>query len=898
MDSKALDRQAATNVTELLRSTLPGLNVGISTSAKGSSGLEIRGPTSLGTSNTPLIVVDDVIFEGDIADINPMDIEKVDVLKDASSAAIYGAKAAAGVVIITTKKGTQVKPTINIRSSVGMSQVNKMESVYSPEEYLDYRRDVLDRFDVSSPPGYYVNPSNLPTGVTLDQWLEYDNLGGTTTPPEDIWLGRLQLQQIEVDNYKAGRTLDWQDILFQTGFRTDNNISLSGKTDNFSYYTSLGYVDNKGIQIYQKYQSFRARINLEADVTNYLSVGMNIQGNENRQPVGLPNAKSLYDRNSPYGSLYYEDGYYKHEPHDDAMGRNPYLYEYRDDHYRDREVFANLFGRITFPYGFSYKINWVNRYALSQDYRFNPSIATLGEGGASGSRGENTRYSWMIDNIIKWNKNISGIHNFDFTLLYNVEEDSYWSTYQSNSEFDPNESLSYHNLAIGASPSISSNDTRSTGDALMGRLNYGLLDRYLFTVSIRRDGYSAFGQENPHATFPAVAVGWRITEESFFNIDWLTNLKLRLSWGENGNREIGQYAALSRMNTTKYIYDHSSVTGIYTTNLANQELKWERTSAYNAGLDFAIIKGKISGTLDVYHMSTTDLLLERSLPNITGYTSVFANLGEVQNEGFELSVNTVNIENNNFSWNSNLSFWFNRNRIKHLYGDMVDVYDDQGNVIGQKEEDDIQNGWYIDHAIDEIFDYKIIGVWQLGEEEEAAIYGRAPGDAKLLDVNDDDIINYDDKVFQGNKKPRYRASLRNDIQFKNFDLSFLLNAYIDYYGVNNEHFNYRVSQERLNKIKTPYWTIDNPTNDWTRLYSNNFSPATNWWENKSFVRLQNITLGYNVPISFLRRFDLKRLRLYGNIQNLPAFSGWQYNWDVETSNPTPMIYTFGIDLSL
>ncbi|MGC9355527.1 MAG: SusC/RagA family TonB-linked outer membrane protein, partial [Mariniphaga sp.] len=606
IDSKSLERQTATNVTELLRSALPGLNVGTSTSASGVSGLEVRGPTSLGTSNSPLIVVDDVIYQGSIANINPNDIETVDVLKDASSAAIYGSKSAAGVIIITTKKGTSAKPTINVRSTVGMAQVNKMEEVYGPEGYLQLRRDVLDRFDVNSPLGYYSNPSELPAGVTLDQWLEYDNLGGTTTPAEDIWLGRLQLQQIEVDNYKAGNTLDWKDIMFQSGLRTDNNVSLSGKTNSLSYYTSLGYVSNEGISIYQKYQSFRGRVNLEAKVNKFLSVGVNLQGNENTQPIGVPGAVGLYESNSPYGSLYYDDGTYRHDPHDDAMGDNPYLYEYLDNHYKVREAFLNIYGKITLPYGFSYKVNWVNRYAFNQNYRFTPSTYTQGDGGDSGSRSEGTSYSWMVDNILKWNKTIADIHDFDLTFLYNVEEYSAWNSSQSNADFDPNESLSYHNLSIGASPQIGSNDVRSTGDALMARLNYGLLDRYLLTLSIRRDGYSAFGQENPRATFPAVALGWRLSEEGFINADWLTNLKLRLSYGENGNREIGRYSALSRMTTTKYIYDHSSVTGIYTTNLANKELKWERTAAYNVGIDYAILDGKISGTIDIYQMNTTD----------------------------------------------------------------------------------------------------------------------------------------------------------------------------------------------------------------------------------------------------------------------------------------------------
>jgi TonB-linked SusC/RagA family outer membrane protein len=634
-------------------------------------------------------------------------------------------------------------------------------------------------------------------------------------------------------------------------------------------------------------------------VTKFLSAGMNVYGTEERVPQGIPNTLNAYMRGSPYSSLYYDDGTYKHEPHDDAMVSNPYLYEYEDNYHRKREVAATLFGKITLPLGFSFKVSWANRFYGIKDYRFTPSKATLGEGGATGSRRDITHHDWLVDNIFNWNRLLGGIHDFDVTLLYNVEKASYWSSYQSNADFEPNESLTFHNLAIGASPVISNNDTQSTGDAFMARLNYGLLDRYLLTASFRRDGYSAFGQKQPWANFPAFALGWRLTEEDFFNVGWLNYLKLRFSWGENGNREIGQYAALSRMNTTKYIYGNSSVTGIYTTNLANEELKWERTRAINIGLDFATLGGRLSGSVEVYDMSTTDLLLERSLPNITGFESVFANLGEVENRGLEVSLNSAIFTANNFTWNSNLNFWTNKNTIKHLYGDMVDVYDEAGNVIGQREEDDIQNGWYIGHAIDEIFDYKIIGVWQLGEEEEADAYGRAPGDLKLEDVNGDGNLDYDDQQFQGYKKPRYRFSWRNDFTlFRNIDVSFLLIANLGYYGANNRHFSSVCCQERLNNIIHPYWTPNNPTTEWGRLFSVNSSPATNWWESKSFLRLQYFTIGYNVPKPFLNRISIRSLRIYGNIQNLPAISGWQYNWDVETSQPTPVIYTFGIDLSI
>jgi len=897
-DEKALDRQAANNITELMRSALPGLNVGISTNAAGSSGLEVRGPTSLGASNSPLLVVDDVIFQGDLSSINPADVASVNVLKDASAAAVYGSRAAAGVIIITTKKGKTGKPIINIRSSIGMAHAGVIEDVYSGEGFMDYKRDIFEREDVSSPSGYYHNPNNLPDGVTLDQWLDYDGLSGTQTPAEDVWLGRLQVSQVEIDNYKAGTSLDWKDIMFQTGLRTNNTISISGKSDDISYYASLGYVQNEGISLYQKYQSLRGRLNLEAKVNKFVSVGVNMQASDQAEPTGIPSAVSNYDKQSPFGSLYYDDGTFKHLTYDDNLASNPYLWEYKDNYYKEREVFSNIYSDIKLPLGFSYRINWSTRLYDTQDYRFTPVIASLGDGGDAGSRQENMNQRWMVDNILRWKGAIGEIHSFDFTFLYNVEEGQSWSSTQSNSNFDPNDKLGYHNLSIGQNPSISASDSRYTADALMGRLNYGLLDRYYLTLTLRRDGYSAFGQSNPRALFPAISFAWRISDEAFLSQNNLiNNLKLRLSWGKNGNREIGIYSALARLRGVNYIYDQSTVVGVNTSDLANKDLKWESTASYNAGIDFGILDSRIYGSIDAYYMVTNDLLLQRSLPIITGYDDVFANLGEVQNRGLELALNTVNIDKGKFSWKSNFSFWMNRNKITHLYGDMVDVLDENSNVIGTKEEDDIQNNWYIGHAVDEIFDYKIAGIWQLGEEAEATEYGREPGDVKILDVDENGVIDFDDKVFQGNKNPQYRMSIRNDFNYGNFDFSILMNSFLGYKGANNEHFNYRVQQQRLNKVKTPYWTPDNPTNEWARLSSKNSSPATNWWESKSFLRVQNITIGYTFPESILEKVDIKKMRVYANVQNLPAISGWQYRYDVETSAPTPLIYTLGVDLS-
>lgn len=904
---EAMTRQpAANNITELLRGTLPGLDVGISTNAEGSSSLLVRGPTSFGinnnanqtfgTDNSPLIVVDDVIFQGDLSSINPSDIENISVLKDASAAAVYGSRASNGVIIVTTKKGSTGKPTVTISSSFGWARAGLIEEVYGPDNYLDYKSDVYEAFLPTDDVGYYDNPSNLPAGVSVEDWLAYDNLDPSTNA-EEIWLNRLELTDIEIENYLAGRSIDWEDIIFQTGARTNNTVSISGGTENLSYYSSLGYVKNEGILSYQEFEAIRGRLNLESKITDFLSLGVNLQTSTEKSPTDLPNHLQIYERQSPFGNLFYDDGEIRHLPYDDALAVNPLLYEYRDNDRKQREIFSNIYAKVTLPFGFSYRMNFSNRTNTIQDYRFRPAIATLGSGGDEGRRSETFNRRWMVDNILNWNKSF-GAHNFDVTFLANIEEAEQFVSRQDNSEFFPSDGLSYNNLGLGSNPDISNNDSRETADALMGRLSYGFQDKYYATFTVRRDGYSAFGRNNPRATFPAASVGWRLSEEPFLSsLSFIDNLKLRLSWGENGNRAIGAYSALARFGTVDYIYDQSSVIGLNSTELANNDLKWETTTSTNAGLDFSILDNRVSGSLDIYRSTTTDLLLERSLPDITGYNSVTANLGEIENHGMELSLTSRNMNQNGFSWNSNFSFWFNRNEIKRLYGDLEDVLDDNGNVIGQREQDDIGNDWYIGHAIDEIFDYQAIGIWQLGEEEEAALYGRQPGDVRLLDVNGDSLINFDDQVFQGYTRPRYRLTLRNDFAYKNFDLSIQMNALLGHKGGNVERFNTRVQQQRINKYVTPYWTEENPSNEFARLSSVNDNPRTTWYVNRSFMRIQNITLGYNMPPSILQKFSIQSIRLYANVQNFQAMTlgGWENRWDVETGNPTPFITTLGLN---
>ena len=435
----------------------------------------------------------------------------------------------------------------------------------------------------------------------------------------------------------------------------------------------------------------------------------------------------------------------------------------------------------------------------------------------------------------------------------------------------------------------------------MGRLFYSYKDKYMLTASVRRDGYSAFGQENPRATFPAVALGWVFTSENFMQStsNWLNYGKLRFSWGENGNRDIGQYDALASLNSglTPYIDQNGNIyvtSQIYVNRMANTGLKWERTASYNIGLDFSMLNDRLRGSIEGYFTETNDLLVDRSLPSILGFSEVKANLGKLANKGLELSLNGDIITNKDFSWTSSGTFSFNRRKLKSLYGDMVDVLDENGNVIGQKEADDPDNGWFIGHDPDQIWAYEGDGVWQLGEEEEAARYGCKPGDFKYIDQNGDGVMNNDDKVFQGYTTPRFYWSWRNEFNYKDFSLSFMIYSHVGQYGTFNRAANTGGMYDRFTIVDLPRWTAENPTNDYARIGSYNIGSH---YVKKTFARMENITLSYSVPKSFLQKFKVQSMRLSLSARNPFVITKWNFG-DVEGGDYTMKTYNISVNFTL
>lgn len=905
-----IENERPQSVQDILRGNVAGLSVGFAISAKGDASLEIRGDNGLKTSSTPLIVLDGVIYPGVLSDINPNDIESMDVLKDASSSAIFGSRAANGVVQITTKKGkaNNSKAQININSSMGLAKMATLAKVHGPHEFISWRQDVVRTMNyyntaVNQKLFIYDDPRSLSSNISLDQWRD-----GKTGDPLDIWLSRLGLSTLEMNNYKVGNSVNWEDVVYQNGARQDQNISVSGKRNEFSYYWSLGYNNNDGIVVGDKFKTLRSRINLDAKVTDWLNVGLNTQFSK-RDESNINAVWGDVYRASPWGSLYNDNGSLRLSPTDDLVGSKNPIY---DRSFLNRLVEFNtlintLYANVKLPLGINYQMNFSPRF---ETYRFyNHQSAQHEEWkrfGGGAERQNSFIQSWQLDNIISWNKKFNKIHQVDVTLLVNAEKYQSWSDKMSTQGFSPTDALGYHNMGAGASTSnvVSSNDEFSTGDALMARLFYSFKDNYMITLSLRRDGYSAFGLDNPRAYFPAGALGWIFTEEKFLSNNILTYGKLRFSWGENGNRDIGRYDAFSDMGIGKYPY--YTLGGVayesnqlFVNRMSNPKLRWEKTRAMNVGMDFKIGKGFLDGSIEYYDMNTVDLLIDRKLPDIVGFSSVTTNLGQLQNKGFELNLNTRIMEKSNFKWVSSFNFSLNRNKIISLYGEKVDVLDASGKVIGQREADDITNRWFIGHSIDEIWGPKILGVWQLGQETESNKFGQLPGDFRLKDADNNGKINELDYEFQGFKKPRFQWNLRQEFDiYKNFSLSFSLYSYWGHKATYNIAKNSNGFPERNNSYVSEYWTPENPSNDYSRIRSQAGGVNFDVWRSRSFIRLNNISLAYGVPANIINKARISSLKFFGTVRNT-AFWAPQWNyWDPEVSEPNPRVFTFGLNMTL
>lgn len=907
IEAATFQNQTMTQLTDMLTGTVAGFNANQSTSAAGGSTLEVRGPTSLNAGTSPMIVLDGVVYKGSLQDINPHDIESIDILKDASSAAVFGSKAASGVILVTTKQGQKGKPTINYSSRFGIAEPASHRKPLGPDEYIQFRTDYFRTIFPQTPYHFYTNPNNLPSDVSLEEWRSLSN--NPIADDTQEYMSRLRLFPIEQENFLSGKTVDWYDVVMRRGFRQTHDLSIGGGADSFNYYWSIGYTDNEGVRVGDEYSSIRSRLNVDFKVAEWLKVGVNAQFSD-RDESGVPASMGFYS-NSPYGREFDEAGNVERLPHGHTF--HPLIDHYRTSKLRRiNSLFATMYADVKLPLGITYTVSFQPRYETMKDLRFISTDVRLGgrpsEDQSQGTRDEYSHYEWMVDNLLKWNKEL-GNHTIDATLLYNAEETKRWSSNNRNINFFPTEELGYHALQFGNNPSLFNDDYRNTGDAMMARVNYAFMSKYLLTASVRRDGYSAFGLENPRATFPALALAWQIGDEEFFDVDLINRMKVRLSWGVNGNRDIGMYASLARLQSNLWYDGTRQRVGVYNSSLANRGLKWERTESINLGVDMGLMEDRIDLSLDYYDMTTTDLLMNRILPSITGFSNVTTNLGELGNKGFEATLNTVNISNRKLTWRSSLVFSLNRNKIKHLFGDLGTY-----TLLGEThvgEVPDYSNEWFPGRAIDVVWDYDVLGVWQVDEADQASVYGMRVGDFKAVDVDGNGVYNeLVDKKFIGYEEPRYRFGFRNDFSFlTHFTASVFVRADLGHIGSYSPALNGGwESNDRWNRNvgPVPYWTPENPINDYARLdvSTSGYGGGLMIYKPRSFVRIQDISLAYSLPSSLAKRFKLNNLRIFGSVRNAVTFTKWPH-WDPESERdeeygitPMPRIFTTGLSLSL
>jgi TonB-linked SusC/RagA family outer membrane protein len=940
-------------VQDILRGT-PGLQVGYSSSAKGGGDMEIRGRRSVyndGGHNSPLLILDGMIFYGELSEINPDDIGQIDILKDASAAAIYGAKAASGVIIITTKKGKQGKPVINVTTNVGWAQESDYRYRFEPDSYLQHRQDwytkntyganpetgVYEAYQTgayANQPGFFMRPDQLSSGVSLDAWRAYtQNAEGDSDL--GIWAKRLGFTGNVLANFLSGKTVDWADYTYRTGLNQDYNASISGAGDKVNYYLSMGYLKNEGAVLSDDYQAVRANMKIDATVTDWFEIGANVNF-QNRSDGNIDIDNDYQMRNSPYADYADQDGNPVQYPLSSEYSQRGYNYAFQRQYLELEKGYTVLNtilnARIKLPYNITYSFNASPRYQFFYDrYFMSADLPGSDPKGRGANREQAKRFDWSLNNTVNWDYTFAQKHHATLTLVQEAEERQYWQDRIEARNILPSDALGFHNTKNGAkeNSTYSSSDSHQTADALLARMFYAYDDRYMLTASIRRDGYSAFGQSNPYATFPSVALAWTFTNEEFFRWnDVLSTGKLRLSYGENGNRSLDNpYLALANLwegggKMQGYI-NTSGGLDLYrylmVDRMANPNLQWEKTESWNIGLDFGFLNDRLSGSIEYYDMRTHDMIMNQRLPNFTGFSSITTNLGQVDNYGLEFSLSSVNIDNSTLRWTTSVGLSYNRNKITHLYYENEDVLDANGNVTGTKEMDDISNGWFIGRPIGVIWNYNVTGIWQADEVEEAKRYGQAPGDPKVANnYTADDVINADgsvtpvynnnDKEFLGETIAPVNWSMRNEfVLWKDLSISFNIYSKFGHKSLetmylNNDDDGGRMAYAMANMQAKEYWTPENPTGNYGRIEAKGPTGASAPGKlyDRSFIRLDNISAGYTLPHKWTQKWNLERVKVYGTVRNVAVWAAddnWQYYGDPETGGLATRIFTLGLNLT-
>lgn len=875
------------NLIQALSGTTAGVNIQASGLAGAEPNLSIRGATSLSASDKPLIVLDGIIYSGDISNINIGDVESVDVLKDASAAAVYGSRSANGVLLITTKKGKTEKPTISFNMSSGFQEMtNNPMRVMNGEEYSIKMVDFY--YQQSLYNWYKTNPTSA-TGKPVRPDMTDRNFVAT----------KLNSQE-ERDNYLAGKEVNWVDEVLRTAPISNYNLSFSGKSDRSNYFISGSYAKEEGIQMNDQFSRVTIHSNIESKISDWLTIGL-ISSYSHRDYSGLEaelgsgitggaRACSPWANNkigSPNYDLFLTGEVYMPYPLNTL---------YVDNSNTRNDLFLVGNAKVSIPWvkGLNYEFNYSNTYSSRNNNTFYPATTQGGYANkGQGSKKPFEQRNSIANNILSYARTV-GDHQINATLLYSWEEAVAQGSTLTAQIFD-NPALGYNNMSLGTLQTTASEAWQENSIAYMARANYTFKNRYMVTGTFRRDGFSGFGPTNKFATFPSVSVGWVVSEESFMKDMKGLYLKLRTSYGVNGNQGIGRYSSLSTMSAASYVYGSATAISIYPNTLGNKNLEWESTSSLNFGLDYGLFDNRISGSVELYKANTSNVLVKRALPPTTGYSSVWANIGAIENKGIEFNLNSVNLKGT-LKWTTNFNFSLNRDKITELYG-------------GENDQD-IGNAWFVGEPIKAIYDLEMAGgLWTEDDlYNKRTLAGWYPGQFKYVDQNTDGKIDQtNDRKIIGYKTPNYRFSINNTFAYKDFSLSIMINSIQGgngYFMENNAAVvNTLFNTDQVKRVNAsavrPYWTPDNGVDNATGVYN---APlvSSGIYEDRSFVRLQDVSLSYNLNAKLVNKINIVGCQLFLSGRNLYTWTKWS-GWDPENAvADTPLMrnVTAGFKITL
>lgn len=917
--AEQLQERPASSLNQALTGRISGVQVNTNSGRPGGrANVRIRGFSSINSSNNPLYVVDGVqLPTGNQAQasqaidyINPNDIVSVEVLKDASSTAIYGSRGANGVILVTTKRGKTGESRIDYNVDVSVPSVGpNFPKVLNAKEFLaveDLAYKNMEKYD--------------PAGWAAGKYV-------TRNPA----LARKDPRLFDTNGNPYFDT-NWLKEATQNKLSQNHELGFSGGNERTTYAFSIGHRNDQGLIKTSFLKRYSGRFSIDDQVKPWLKVGGTLSytnQNENLVDQSDQVARSIVE-DFPFLPVKYSNGLYAdNKDYPNAEGRFNVVHRLNDTKFLlgTQTTLGSMYSNIKFAEGLEMKTIIGANVISQENNEYSGRTLNISDQGYAAGRTRKEAF-WSIENFLTYNKRIN--ENHSITGLLGVSwQKSNFNNITSEVRGFATDYFEFNNLGAGSrNPQVGSNKSSQALNSYFGRINYSLKDKYLFTATGRADGSSKFGENNKYAFFPSAAIAWRVSEENFLKDSRvISNLKLRSSIGVTGNSEIPPYSSLSLLSSNyPAVINDVRVVGMGLNRLANRDLRWEKTTQSDVGVELGMFGGKISLELDLYYRKTTDMLLDAPVPRTSGYATIRKNIGSMENKGLEAQLSTTNFDSENFSWRTSFNISLNKNKVLSL-ATPADIFG-----IGGPNFTNPTNIIRIGEAAGSFWGLTRLGVWSEAERAEAAKFvsyrnGNTilPGDIKYLDVNGDYAINDADRSIIGNGSPDAWGALSNNFRYKNLDLTVELQYSVgaDVMDMTTHSSEDRVSLANSYATVLNAWTPQNQNTQIAEIRDTRAGYVTNvdthWIKDGSFIRGRNILLGYTFANSIVQKMKLSRLRVYVSAQNLFLITSKELQGDPETtptggyandgnnvfsqgmnwhSYPKPTIFMLGLNVSL